>query len=134
MSMSTNGILFYGIPIHQLVEDGDLDINSLTLPNGEIGDYYEVGREWEEFKGPAKPANNEGNYTGPEWDAWRERINKFKKSAWAVEIDSHCHSEYPMYYVHGRQYIAYRGDVDEINPVDLTTTPDDAGCPGARRE
>jgi len=123
MSTSTNGILFYGIPIHQLVEDGSLDIYSFHLANGEIGDYYDVSCEWEELKGPTKPTND--NYENPEWGAWREAKEKFRKSTWNVAIDAHCHSECPMHYVHGRQYTAYRGNVNEINPVDLIPTPDD---------
>lgn len=30
-----------------------------------------------------------------------------------------------MYYLHGRQFIAYRGDVDEIDPAKLITTPEE---------
>ena len=119
MSTSTDAILFYGFPI----DEDAVDLRALEI-DGETDDWYVANSNWEELKGPPQP-NNNIDYKGAEWEAWRELKHEWEASPQNVGIDTHCSDSYPMYYVHGRQYRAYRGDLEEINPAALIPAPED---------
>jgi hypothetical protein len=122
MGTSTNAILFYGIPIN-----GDID--EITAPFDENDEsYFAINDDWNKLKAPIKPTEPsfpDYDYTGPDWDTWRSAIQEYEKSPVCVQIDCCCSIDYPMFYVHGRQYVAYRGDVNEIDLEKLKTTPED---------
>lgn len=118
MGVSTDAILFYGIPLEEdtpaYLTRGKLSISD---------DHYEINEDWKHLKRPPEPESDDIH--NAEWDVWREQIRDCEESIQHVEIGIHCSLDYPMYYLHGRQFMAYRGDVDEIDPAKLITTPEE---------
>jgi hypothetical protein len=117
LSVSTDAILFYGIPLE---EDTPVSLEGVV---GSVANNHEINDDWAHLKHPPEPKS--ADYQNAEWDTWREQLNDYEKSIQHVEIGIHCSLDYPMYYLHGRQFIAYRGDVDEIDPAQLITTPEE---------
>ena len=123
MGVSTNALLIFGFDFHDSDSDGD----------------YRFGEEgWEEFYAAKKGVvddselfNKEGNYAVPEGaernrreklhDIYYDKKQKLAKKA-GVEIDCHCSTDYPIYFVSLRSYSASRGfptkiDISKIDDV-----------------
>lgn len=52
-----------------------------------------------------------------------EKLEKIAKKH-GLELDSHCHSEYPVYYLHAKQYFACRGYPERITDLGINTLKD----------
>ena len=95
MGTSTDAYLYYGIEVWD------------TDNQPEISD--ELAERLQEFE----------TEDGLDIDFYIEQNLNVK----GVEYDSHCHCEYPMYFIHTKKFSAWRGDPTDINLKDLTIDP-----------
>ncbi len=109
MSVSTNGILYWGIELGEEFH----------------GDYDGINEAWRKDREPQKPENKDRK--SPEWDAWRKALSVWEETSGNVFISTHCSGEYPMYFVTtGKHfYLAMRGCPIKVDPEKLVITDED---------
>ncbi len=87
MGCDPKAILYYGIEL------GDEE------PEKDGDDSFSISEKWAELRGPKKP-KDKGDYRTPEWDAWREANQEWKKTPENVEIGCSGYDASFNYYVH----------------------------------
>lgn len=79
MGVSTDAILFYGIPLE---EDTPASLNGNIASVSD--DRYEINEDWEHLKRPSEPKS--ANLQDAEWDAWREQLRAYEKSIQTLKL------------------------------------------------
>jgi hypothetical protein len=109
MGQSTDAILFYGIEL-----DETNPLQTLLDPDHDNNEFEVDFKEWlcERLGGPKKPKwDSEANEYVTPWVTWREAMNQFLKDVGLsnIDLDTHCSSSYPMYYLSAFEITANRG-------------------------
>lgn len=90
MSSDCSGILYYGWAISE--ED-------MEVLYEKHGGYHEINDAWQKRTRPEQP-EDKTSYRTPEWDAWRQELQKWKKGPQNVEIEWSGGESCEQYYVH----------------------------------
>lgn len=125
MGVSTDGLLFLGILID---EESECPWEDEKDEDGETGTWYSWEDHYARLKGCPKP---DVPYDTPKnkalhsayWDAKRKILE-----ACAVEMDTHCSGEYPLWYVALKRlrWSASRGSPDSFEVLPVATDEDRA--------
>jgi hypothetical protein len=91
MGVSTDAYLYFGFDIHDSEEHGD--IRSLLGVDDDDDDDFDP---YDYIETKLKNAGVVG-----------------------IELDTHCHSDYPVYFLHSCRHSAWRGDSKELSRADL---------------
>ncbi|MBT2449459.1 hypothetical protein J7F03_20680 [Streptomyces sp. ISL-43] len=124
MSTSTNAVLAYGYNL------GGDDAGWTFRETGEYGepnlDWYDNEAEDDfataaEARLLASVGLTEKWGDNPDGGFWERE--KAAKARLAVELDSYCHVEHPMYVLAAKVITVYRGDAKILDPTELAAIP-----------
>lgn len=106
--MSTDAILYFGIPINldDAPEDLEMDDFAQSLEDGYL---KKIGFEFHK--------------EDEDWKVYNERK---KVAMLGLEFDYHSSSDDPMYFIYSKMHRTYRGDDNMISPEMLNPHGDDA--------
>lgn len=83
MSSTASALIMFGVKLR---------------PGRFVPDYGEIEEEWEKTERPPEP-EDKGDYKTPAWDEWRKRLEVWRKSPRAVNIELYCCDETSRYVI-----------------------------------